>query len=433
MRGWEIVKKDLKLLFRDRRALATLVALPLIFITVIGLTTGQLLGWADNNKILTIVVVDETNREQLEEQVLEMQLPESNQQVKFARARNKNLVAKLYNSLQSREGMELHMVPSRKAAEDEYKKGTSDAALIIGPEFIERAGALKAKDIMAYREGQLADGLEALDLHLESENPDSTTHGIVQQFIFFDAFSVVALCPFCNTGLMRAQIRETCEEFEALADAAPIPLDSPKPQNLQSNGVYQELIPGMTVMFVFFLVNIMAHSFIQERELGTLRRLRIAPIGSTSLLTGKTIPFFIISLTQTLLLFGCGKVVFGMDWGKEPILLLPVIFATSVAATSLGLLIATIVKSDSQVSAYANLVVVGLAGISGCFMPREWLPQMMQEISLYTPHAWALIAYDQLLHQPIPNVAMVMESCAMLMGFGILFFSIGCLRFAKID
>jgi ABC-2 type transport system permease protein len=313
------------------------------------------------------------------------------------------------------------------------RTGDVDAVLIVGPEFFDRINELKMSDLLDTENGMLSEGLSALDITLESQNPDSSTHAIVDQFVFADAVRAVGLYTVCNDPFGLRKISARCEEFAAEADQPAIAFEEPKKQDGQSNAVYQEIIPGMTVMFVFFLVNIMAHSFIQEREIGTLRRLRIAPIGATSLLTGKTIPFFIISIVQTVLLFVCGKLVFGMDWGKEPALLIPVIFTTSVAATALGLMVATIVKSDSQVSAYANLVVVGLAGISGCFMPREWLPTIMQEISLYTPHAWALIAYDQLLRKPVPDVLIVVESCAMLFGFGVLFFSIGCLRFSRVE
>ena len=38
----------------------------------------------------------------------------------------------------------------------------------------------------------------------------------------------------------------------------------------------------------------------------------------------------------------CGKLLFGMSWGNAPWLLLPVIVCTSMAATALGLLVATI-------------------------------------------------------------------------------------------
>jgi len=112
-------------------------------------------------------------------------------------------------------------------------------------------------------------------------------------------------------------------------------------------------------------------------------------------------------------------------------MLMPVIAATSLAATTLGLLTATLVRTDTQVSAYANLVVVSLAGLSGCFMPRGWLPEPMQQISLLTPHAWSLIAYDQLLTTSSPNVALVMRCCAMLLLFSIAFFVFGWRRFAR--
>ena len=79
--------------------------------------------------------------------------------------------------------------------------------------------------------------------------------------------------------------------------------------------MYQELVPSYTVMFVFFLVNIMARSFIRERDEGTLIRLRAAPVSVVSLLVGKTTPFFIVSVVQCTLLFVFGKLLFGMSWG----------------------------------------------------------------------------------------------------------------------
>ncbi len=112
--------------------------------------------------------------------------------------------------------------------------------------------------------------------------------------------------------------------------------------------------PAYTVMFAFFLINIMASSFITERNLGTLRRLEASPNHPIQLLMGKTLPFFFVSLIQSVLLFLSGKVLFGMSWGVYPIMLLAVIFTTSMAATSLGLLLATFVRTESQVSAYAN-------------------------------------------------------------------------------
>ena len=103
------------------------------------------------------------------------------------------------------------------------------------------------------------------------------------------------------------------------------------------------------------------------------------------------------------------------------------------AAFHVGLLVATLVRTDSQVSAYANVVVITMAGISGCFVPRDWLPETMQLLSLVTPHAWALIGYHELLSVKAPSLGVVTQSCGMLLGFSLLFFLLGCLRFSRVE
>src|SRR5262245_19063036 len=96
-----------------------------------------------------------------------------------------------------------------------------------------------------------------------------------------------------------------------------------------------------------------------------------------------------------------------MSLGFHPWMLAPVMFTTSLAATALGLMVATAVRTDSQVSAYANFLVLTMAGISGCLMPRSWQPELMQQVGLITPHAWALVAYDQILNTPDPYLPVV--------------------------
>ena len=63
MRCLEITRKDLQLLIRDRRALIVLIALPMAFIGILGLSTGRLLGWKGDNQLLKLGVLDESRTE----------------------------------------------------------------------------------------------------------------------------------------------------------------------------------------------------------------------------------------------------------------------------------------------------------------------------------------------------------------------------------
>ena len=70
---------------------------------------------------------------------------------------------------------------------------------------------------------------------------------------------------------------------------------------------------------------------------------------------------------------------------------------------------------------------------SGCFMPREWLPEIMLKISLITPHAWSLMAYEQLLARQFVDVTVVRHCCLMLLTYSAIYFALGWWRFRSMD
>ncbi len=183
---------------------------------------------------------------------------------------------------------------------------------------------------------------------------------------------------------------------------------------------YQLLVPSYTVMFAFFLVLTVGWLFVGERRQGTLKRLRAAPLSRGQILLGKFLPCFALSVGQGVFLLVAGKLVFGMSWGPEPAWLLLVVVCTSLAAMGLALVVAALAHTETQVAIYGTLLVLMLAGVSGCLM-GDWtlMPEAMQEVSHVTPNAWALDAYRQLLTNPEPNYQLVGEACAVLAGFGV--------------
>lgn len=401
---WKITIKDLRLILKDRGALYTLLALPVVFIAILGVSTGQLITTHDEAKLIKLGVVDESQSE---------------------------LSRQVYQNLSKIGGIKAGLISNRAEGHLHLQDGRASVVVILGKHFEENVDDLGLRDIFNLESGRLAQGVSAIDLEVQSGAEYATAAEMVEYVVMSAVLRVVAPEVARKSVLLRRSIDRIMEEESETTTTKTT--HAPQTVKAGSSIIYQTLVPAFMVMFAFFLINIMASSFINERKLGTLRRLQSSPITPVQLLGGKTLPFLVVSVLQSIILFISGKLMFGMSWGTYPWLLLPVILMTSISATGLGLLLATIVRTESQVASYATFLVIVLAGISGCYMPRAWMPEMMQNASLVTPHAWALIAYQELLTHEEPQMAVVFRCCAMLLMFGVGYFAVGCIRFQKLE
>jgi ABC-2 type transport system permease protein len=444
MNIWSIAKKDLLLLARDRRAVSVLIALPLVFIAIVGMSTGQMLGWRNTNEELRLAVVNKdrkgheaaANAEPVQGSESAAESASNTDETPDNDARLAGLSGVIVERLNARQGLAVETLSSQQEARQLVADGQCTAAVIIGPEFWARVDEMRPGDVLDTEGAGLATNLESVDIEIVTGDPPTNASALARLIVHGEVMRVVVPFVLQKNPTLRHAMRVRAHA-EDLAQEDENGEETAAAQEEWSSGygsvVYQKIVPAYTVMFAFFLVTIMSRSFLTEREMGTLRRLKTTPVTASALMLGKTVPFYLISLLQSALLFGFGKLLFGMSWGPVPWLLIPMVCATSVAATGLGLLISTIVKSDAQVTSVATLVILAMAGISGCFMPRDWLPEAMRQISLATPHAWALIAYDQVLNRSAPDVGEVWKDCAILLAFGAGYFGLGWVRFRELD
>ncbi|HEY0984787.1 MULTISPECIES: ABC transporter permease [unclassified Schlesneria] len=401
MAAWYITAKDLFLLSQDRQALVLLLVLPLLFISIVGMSTGQFLTRDDNTERFRIALIDRSQSETSKE---------------------------LISSLGQQPELLITPVDSEEAATELARSGDAIMLMQIGPRFEELVDEVRMTDIFNPKIGLAVSGVSSLDVTLDAKvsagGVGKLLEGVVTSLIIKFVAPIAARKNPVTRGWVRTDEEETTELQTAAKLSLPDQTEEPK-----SNAVFLWVVPGFTVMFAFFLVNIMARSFMIERDQGTLRRLLMAPIGTASLLIGKTIPFYLTSILQCGLLFLCGRLLFGMPWGSQPAYLIPVILCTSAAAASLGLLLATLVQTDQQISSYGTTLILVLSSVSGCFFPRELFPKLMKQISLITPHAWSLKAFDAVLTQPVVDPQLVATCCGMLLFFAAICFTTGWWRF----
>jgi ABC-type multidrug transport system permease subunit len=449
-----LARKDLRLLLRDRRAIIILILMPLVFILVLGLSLGEGFGQKPDDRLrVSLVDLDEGF----------VGIPA----IRVGGDKPEPWSVLVQRDLAQTAGIRVELIPSVVEAERLVRESKRAAVLVFGPEFtrkVTRCSFLADGINPFYRDGV---NLAELDAKLLTDATQLTASSIIDQVAQVTLLRVIlpwmigrafeklgdpsfmsllasevpgaALLPAAvkrqlGSGIQGALKRLfpkynlTGKTWAALTKSEPRSGEGAGVSVYQEEGSgvlkrgalrYQLLVPSYTVMFAFFLVLTVGWLFVAERRQGTLLRLKAAPLTRLDLLLGKLMPCFALSIFQGLFLLVAGKVVFGMSWGTHPVWLLAVVFSTSLAAMGLALLVAAAAKTETQVAIYGTLLVLVLAGMSGCLMgDRALMPETMQQLSLFTPHAWALTAYKQLLTAPKPNLDLVAQACMVLGAFG---------------
>jgi ABC-2 type transport system permease protein len=152
-----------------------------------------------------------------------------------------------------------------------------------------------------------------------------------------------------------------------------------------------------------------------------------APLSKAALLIGKLLPYYVVNLIQIGLMFAVGVFLFGMNPGHVPALIL-VSMALAAAANGLGLLVAALGKTEAQVNSLSVLLSITLAALGGMMVPAFIMPGFMKTLSLFTPHAWALAGYHDVIIRGL-GLGEVLPETGVLLGFAALFFAGALWRF----
>jgi len=208
------------------------------------------------------------------------------------------------------------------------------------------------------------------------------------------------------------------------------------PAGDQTGGTIQTffayLFPGLTVMFIFFIVPMAGDSLLNEREAGTLRRLLTAPIPKGAILAGKTLAYMLLACLQVVVVFTVAGLLFRTPLGKSPLSLVVLTLIVAFTATALGLMVAALAKTAKQADSIGLIMAFVLAGLGGAMamsaQPLYRSGGVMAIISNFTPHAHAVEGYYRLMGENASFVQ-VLPQMGILLGMGVVFFLVALWRF----
>jgi ABC-type Na+ efflux pump permease subunit len=375
---WTIARKEFRSLLRDRMAAGLLLAMPLLFILVLGTLLGEGFGQKPDDR-LRVSIVD------LDQGPCDLH-DTDNKETKWSQVVLHDLAQ--IKDAQGKPGIRIEIISDLEEAKRLIAEHKRPAVLVFNPDFSRRVNEcsfLKDGINPFHHDGVYLDRIEA-ELLRDPKQPaaSSLIDQVAQvsllrvllpwmigraferlsdpEFIeilgtqvsvpmpppFFRSMSLGELLNLSAAGSSKKLLENRKKVGqgvqEALAkqfakynltgktwakltksdDQPESPGDVKDYENRGGSGFlsrgaqrYQVLVPAYTVMFAFFLVLVVGWIFVMEKRQGTLKRLRAAPVTRGQILLGKLVPYFLLSIFQGLFLLTAGRLLFGMHWGPS--------------------------------------------------------------------------------------------------------------------
>jgi len=191
------------------------------------------------------------------------------------------------------------------------------------------------------------------------------------------------------------------------------------------------IVPGIIgVLLSMTMVVIAGIAIVREKERGTLEQLVVTPIGKTSLMLGKIVPFMLVGFVQITVILVLGRLLFAVPVRGNLVDLYLVAFPFIIASLAVGLFISTLVNTQAQAMQLGFFFILPNILLSGFMFPREAMPALAQWIGAALPLTYFLRVLRGILLRGTGWEAFWREA-ATLVGFSIVLIALSVKRFHK--
>ena len=191
------------------------------------------------------------------------------------------------------------------------------------------------------------------------------------------------------------------------------------------------IVPGIIgVLLSMTMLIITSLAVVRERERGTLEQLVVTPVGKTSIMLGKVLPFVVVGYVQMTVVLVLGRLLFDVPMRGSLVLLYALSAAFIVAMLGLGLLISTVARNQLQAMQIGFFVMLPSLLLSGFMFPREAMPAAARALGLALPLTYYLTILRGVLLKGL-GLEYLWHEAAALAAFAVVLIGLSVARFSK--
>lgn len=164
----------------------------------------------------------------------------------------------------------------------------------------------------------------------------------------------------------------------------------------------QHNVPAWTIFAMFFIAIPLSGSIIKEKNEGSVFRLHTMPTPYLLLVNGKIIVYVLVCQIQFLLMLSVGQLFLPMlglpalVLGNSMLGISVLTLATAFAATGYGVMVGTLASTEHQAAIMGSLSIILLSALGGIWVPSYVMPEVMRNISAWSPLNWSLEGFYKL-------------------------------------
>jgi len=177
------------------------------------------------------------------------------------------------------------------------------------------------------------------------------------------------------------------------------------PYNIEVEGVvsghssyFDFIAPGIMAMTVMMSVMTgLPAAISQEKEVGTLDGMMVAPINRLSIIVGKTLAQTARGLLQGVLILVLASVLFGVSIQGSILLVFGLLLLGVFSFVGLGVVLTSFAKDQETAMMVMMTLMFPMLFLSGVFFPVQQMPWYMQSISKVLPLTYAADALRKVM------------------------------------
>jgi ABC-2 type transport system permease protein len=204
-----------------------------------------------------------------------------------------------------------------------------------------------------------------------------------------------------------------------------------QPYNIKVEGVvsghssyFDFVAPGIMAMTVMMSVMTgLPAAISQEKEVGTLDGMMVAPINRLSIIVGKTLAQTARGLLQGVLILILASLLFGVSIQGNIMLVFALLLLGVFSFVGLGVVLTSFAKDQETAMMVMMTLMFPMMFLSGVFFPVQQMPWYMQDISRALPLTYAADALRKVmvLGAGIPQIT---TELTVLIAFGVVMIAI---------